>query len=627
MEALMGLANHVYRRGATYVWRRRLPGGADGGGVMQVSLRTRDPETARRLAAIVTAQSAAIFRDMAKKRLTPAEARDLFDRVVREEWQRIEANRPLSHLGLAIPAPPMPKELALELHGRALLAALRHGDYDAEDLALLERSRDGDNVDMHDAAALIFSHESAAHAAPFLHAHERGFAEQVVSQALRRADAVEDDELLAAYRVILTARAAALLPAQKLSIESAARIKPADALDPDAAQIPRAWFEEGAASRALSTALLPPGADPAEDAQAGDANLPDPDWFAVAARVMEVQRDDAVTEAQIRQTRQSAELFALITGIKDVRDIRQHHLSQFVDTMRKLPKTFGRSPKDKLRSISATIKRAAELATEERGFTPATSNRHLTTIRRIITRAGGEGIAVDRFLDFTTLNRRDTRRARDKRAALSLTDVRALFRHPVFTGCASAKHRRKPGAVILRDGLYWMHILAAYSGARREELAAMEVADLRQIDGIWCLSFRPNGNRAHLKTPQSVRDVPLHEHLIELGFLDHIEGRDPDQNLFSELKKNSAAGGFGASIDYLSREIFTDQLGTDRGKKSFHSFRHYVTDQLRQNPAVSQAVCYDILGHAGATVEDEVYGSTAPLRAMQEAINSLPRIF
>lgn len=51
----MGIANHVYRRGATYVWRRRMPGEKDGGAVMQVSLRTRDPETARHLAAIVTA--------------------------------------------------------------------------------------------------------------------------------------------------------------------------------------------------------------------------------------------------------------------------------------------------------------------------------------------------------------------------------------------------------------------------------------------------------------------------------------------------------------------------------------------------------------------------------------------
>lgn len=38
----LGLQTHVFRRGATYVWRRRLPVSL-GGALMQVSLRTRDP--------------------------------------------------------------------------------------------------------------------------------------------------------------------------------------------------------------------------------------------------------------------------------------------------------------------------------------------------------------------------------------------------------------------------------------------------------------------------------------------------------------------------------------------------------------------------------------------------------
>lgn len=473
----MGITKHVYRCGATYVWRRRLPSGTDGGGVMQVSLRTRDPNEARQLAALVTAQSTAIFRDMVKKRLTPAEARGLFDRVVREERQRIETSQPLSHLDL-FPTLPLPRDLDLELHGRALLSALRHGEYDADDEALLERSRDDGDLDVYYAAVSTFSHESGTHAAPFLYEHERGFAEKVVSKALRRADGVEDDELLAAYRVILTARAAALLPARKLDIEAAARLQPADALDPNAAQIPRAWFDDQVRSEAAQAAQPPRGSDATATAPDEDADLPDPNLFAVTTRVMEVQRNDAVTEAQIRQTQKSAELFTTITGIKDVRQIRQHHLSRFVDTMRKLPKAYGRSPKDKLRPISEAIKRAQTLPPAQRGFSAPTSNRHLTTIRRIVMRAGGEGISVERFLDFTVLNRRDPQRARDKRKTLSFAEVQSLFRHPVFTGCASAKRRRTPGEVILRDGLYWLHILAAYSGARREELAAMEVADV-----------------------------------------------------------------------------------------------------------------------------------------------------
>jgi hypothetical protein len=74
----MSVTNHVFRRGAVYTWRRRIPAGARQGGriaVLQLSLQTCGRREAQRLAAIVTAESDAVFWVMEHQGLTPAAAK------------------------------------------------------------------------------------------------------------------------------------------------------------------------------------------------------------------------------------------------------------------------------------------------------------------------------------------------------------------------------------------------------------------------------------------------------------------------------------------------------------------------------------------------------------------------
>lgn len=86
----MGLINHVTRRPATYVWRRRLAAPA-GPGSVQVSLRTTVAREARRIAAVVTLNSEQVFLDMADDKLTREQAKALLDEVVRAELDKSTA--------------------------------------------------------------------------------------------------------------------------------------------------------------------------------------------------------------------------------------------------------------------------------------------------------------------------------------------------------------------------------------------------------------------------------------------------------------------------------------------------------------------------------------------------------
>ncbi len=67
---------HVLRRGAVYYWRRRFPAapGTGPGGVLIVSLGTKDQDEARRLSAALTHMSEPLLEDARRGELSPAEA-------------------------------------------------------------------------------------------------------------------------------------------------------------------------------------------------------------------------------------------------------------------------------------------------------------------------------------------------------------------------------------------------------------------------------------------------------------------------------------------------------------------------------------------------------------------------
>jgi hypothetical protein len=80
----MGLQSNLLRRGATYAWRKRLPVNL-GDGLIQISLRTNDPKIAKRVAAVVSAESTHIFDSMKTNALSKSDARRLLTAVIERE--------------------------------------------------------------------------------------------------------------------------------------------------------------------------------------------------------------------------------------------------------------------------------------------------------------------------------------------------------------------------------------------------------------------------------------------------------------------------------------------------------------------------------------------------------------
>jgi hypothetical protein len=87
----MGAVQHVFRRGATYWWRRRLikKCGESGGASVAISLRTREPLVARTIAAHLTLESDHILREGYRSMLSAQQVKSLLTTAVSHHLHKL----------------------------------------------------------------------------------------------------------------------------------------------------------------------------------------------------------------------------------------------------------------------------------------------------------------------------------------------------------------------------------------------------------------------------------------------------------------------------------------------------------------------------------------------------------
>ncbi|EGX7690270.1 site-specific integrase [Vibrio parahaemolyticus] len=164
---------------------------------------------------------------------------------------------------------------------------------------------------------------------------------------------------------------------------------------------------------------------------------------------------------------------------------------------------------------------------------------------------------------------------------------------------------------------YWLPILARFTGARINELCQLYKEDIKNIDGIWCISINRNTLDKRLKTPNSERLIPLHPRLIELGFIKHVNSVSSER-VFPELKLERDGYATAASKWYGR---FKTKLGFCKGY-DFHSFRHTFANQLK-NALVPAIVASELLGHSQRSISYDRYGKELDIKTKLLAIEKI----
>ncbi len=360
---------------------------------------------------------------------------------------------------------------------------------------------------------------------------------------------------------------------------------------------------------------------------------PDRDQPGLVALVTRASEERvASTEWDIKTGRQHiklAMLFIRFVGHDKPAKMRQAHIANFKSIFFKMPKNYGKSPKDFVISIADILKRAEGLPAAERGFSTSTINRHMTQMGNIVSICKHAGYPFGNYEGVSGLRSKKRGDVRDERGKFSTRELQTIFQLPLWNGSAGEDDRYSIGQDVIHDAAYWVPIIAAYEGARREEICGLLLNDI-EIDaigdfGIPCLRIETSTVR-RVKNPQSKRRIPLHPELLRLGFADYVEElrRLGQTLLFPELRA--------ASQDTPMGDVFDDSWQAMRAaalpnakeeRKVFHSLRHWCNNEMKQS-GVAAEVRKDILGYTNGDVNEGRYAEMARLRLMADALSHLP---
>lgn len=353
----------------------------------------------------------------------------------------------------------------------------------------------------------------------------------------------------------------------------------------------------------------------------------DPSITAVIERMIEFKKhaDEGLEEKTARQYRAFGTLLQRVTGKTDVRSLLQADFVKLRSVLLKLPKSFGKSPTDHTLPIEAILAKAAGLPKEKVGLAVGTVNRYVDHASALISAAKSEGFELHPRLDPGLLRRKEKGRARDKKRTFTREELETLFQHGYWTDPEPGPWL-PPLAERRRSGRYWVPLIAAYSGLRREEIAGIGVDYVREEDGITYFDVITTTDR-RIKNVSSRRKVPVHDDLIHLGLMELVRDarRAGCVRLFPDLKEPASeimGRRVGRHVEKLVKKIWGD---AGQGL-SVQSARHYVQHVLDLDKEVPAKVARDIMGHEGKDVHDSVYGDQSPIPALKAAIDRLPSL-
>ena len=223
-----------------------------------------------------------------------------------------------------------------------------------------------------------------------------------------------------------------------------------------------------------------------------------------------------------------------------------------------------------------------------------------------------------------------------KYAPFSIEQLNAMFRAPLYTGCKDdGRNYNKVGTNHPRRIRFWLPLIALFTGARINEICQLHTDDVQEKNGIPFISINEEDEK-HVKTKAGIRQVPIHNELIKIGFLDYAAQMRAkgEKLLFPEVMESLVKGKrakdaspsaplskwfnhFIESVNARNPELkFTPEY-------VFHSFRHTVRTEFRRNRAPEDDVCRICGwedGLKGKTLADH-YGE-AVLENLQETVNS-----
>ncbi|MGB6119582.1 MAG: DUF6538 domain-containing protein [Mesorhizobium sp.] len=163
----------------------------------------------------------------------------------------------------------------------------------------------------------------------------------------------------------------------------------------------------------------------------------------------------------------------------------------------------------------------------------------------------------------------------------------------------------------------WAPILCAFTGARIAEITQLRKQDFRKEGETHVLRIRPDAGTVKAG---DYRDVPLHPQLIEMGFMDFVNG-SPDGPLFYPDRRGKNRADAARTVAGRISQWLQGQGVIPEGVAPSHGWRHRFKT-VGEELGISERTLDAIQGHAPKTAGD-TYGDVT-IKARTAAIGKFP---
>ena len=176
---------------------------------------------------------------------------------------------------------------------------------------------------------------------------------------------------------------------------------------------------------------------------------------------------------------------------------------------------------------------------------------------------------------------------------------------------------------------FWPPLIALMTGARVNEVAQLYLDDIVDDDkdqpGRWRFMILAKQIDQRVKNLVSLRSIPVHPKLIELGFLIYLEDvrRLGYKRVFPTLRYTAAAG-YGDTVSDTFARYLRNQVGITDPAKVFHSFRHYFCHTLFNKSKQERMHIVGMTGHEREGVFERTYAGESNYEKKLELLMKLP---
>jgi integrase len=198
------------------------------------------------------------------------------------------------------------------------------------------------------------------------------------------------------------------------------------------------------------------------------------------------------------------------------------------------------------------------------------------------------------------------KKAQERSSGFTNEEAKTILKAALAYKGGSQEHRRTAAAKR------WAPWVCAYTGARIGEVLQLRRKDVAEHQGHWVITITPDAGTTKDKKR---REVPLHSHLVELGFAELVNNGSEGY-----LFVSNPNGGLNGVKNRVSE--FVRQYVSDPRVRPNHAWRHRFKT-VGIDAGIAERVLDAICGHAPRTV-GETYGQVT-LKAKIDAIRKLPR--